>query len=179
MAKPLVFLEFWLGVKKFAKFGLFIAFFLTKFLPKSLNFSKISKILLLNLDFCAPWQKVARIQAFFDPPSDFLQILAFYCIFVHQFLAKTLNFLKKHALFGKKFEEFALKVMKIKRFSKILLVNLGFGRSVTKSCWNSSFFCPPCEKSGFYSIFEHQFLGILVKNCNFFFSSKNLGKSAG
>jgi hypothetical protein len=41
LAKPLVFLEFWLGVKKFAKFGLFIAFFLTKFLPNTLNFQKI------------------------------------------------------------------------------------------------------------------------------------------
>ena len=139
---------------------------ISKISLKLMKIKIFSKILLVNLGFGALCnKKLLEIKLFLTPPSEFLQILAFYCIFVHQFLAKTLNFLKKHALFGKKFEEFALKVMKIKRFSKILLVNLGFGRSVTKSCWNSSFFCPPCEKCKkirFYSIFEHQFLGILV-----------------
>jgi hypothetical protein len=59
------------------------------------------------------------------------------------YLAKSLVFLEfwlgvknlhKLAIFFKNFQNRTLVLLEIANFSKILLVNLGFGRSVTKSC---------------------------------------------
>jgi len=73
--------------------------------------------------------------------------LPFYCIFEHQFFAKILEFpknfffpLKNLRFLAKSLENLGLKTKEIKNFTKILLVNLGFGRSLAKSCWNSSIF---------------------------------------
>ena len=125
----MVFLEFWLGVKNLEK----LVIFFQKF-PKS------------NLGFawnCKFFKNFAWIWPFFLPPLNFSGKTRFYSSFVHQFFAKILEFPKFRALFGKKFGEFCLKMVKIANFSKILLVNLCFGRSVAKSCLNLSVFWPP------------------------------------
>ena len=71
--------------------------------------------MLVNLSKCSQLssKKFLEFELFFYPPSEFLQILAFYCIFEHQFLAKILEFLYFRALFGKKFGEFGLELMKV------------------------------------------------------------------
>jgi len=95
----------------------------------------------------APWQKSARIQAFFSPPSEILQIFAFYCIFEHQFLdsckIKFFFSLLKTCAFWQKVWRILLEKGENQKFFKTLLGNLGFGGSVAKKCQNSSIFLTP------------------------------------
>ena len=89
LARPLVFLDFWLGVKKFAQFGLFIVYFLTKFLPKTLNFQNFRAPFGKEVSgICLNFLKTHLVSLKKHAPGvKKFEILAFYCVFVHQFLA--------------------------------------------------------------------------------------------
>ena len=113
--KVLEFKLFFHPPRKFCNFSSLIALLCDNFLPKSGNFpnfvfspsktrafwQKVWRFLLEkgeNWNFsknfaCKPWfwalcgKKVARIQAFFDPPLKFCKNLEFYSIFKWQFLS--------------------------------------------------------------------------------------------
>ena len=51
----------------------------------------------------------------------------------------------KLTVFFKNFHNRTLVLLEVANFSKILLVNLGFGRSLAKSCLNLTFFLTPPE----------------------------------
>ncbi len=52
---------------------------------------------------------------------------------------------KNRQFFFKNFQNQSLVLLEVANFSKILLVNLGYGRSLAKSCWNLTFFSTPPE----------------------------------
>ena len=105
---------------------------------------------------CKPWfwalrgKKVLEFKLFFHPPRKFCKFSSLIALLCDIFLPKSGNFPnfvffppQKHALFGKKFGDFCLKKVKIEIFPKILLVNLGFGRSVAKKLLEFKHFLTP------------------------------------
>jgi hypothetical protein len=66
----------------------------------------------------------------------------------------------KLTVFFKNFHNRTLVLLEVANFSKILLVNLGFGRSLAKSCLNLTF----QQKQGFTAVL---YMNFLPKSWNF------------